>query len=435
LVRKVPHYQKIRFQKLFIKGGRLIIPGCKITLNPGIYIDRGRIVKPFALNCSQILILELKDSEYLSPGFIDLHAHLREPGNSESETIARGTLSAVAGGFCEVLCMPNTYPPVDRGSLVRYLINQGKKADNAKLLVIGAATKNRAGKELVSVEELRKAGVVALSDDGLPIGNDKLMYELLLLSREFNLPIINHCEVLALSKGGVINDGKIARKLGLPGIPDIAESIMVLRDIVLQERTQGILHLAHISTEKSVKIIRWAKKQGIRVSCETTPHYFTLTEEHCRHLDPYYKVSPPLRSKRDVEAIKEGLVDGTIDIIATDHAPWHMRYKKVPWIKARPGIIGFETAFSLGYEELVLKKYLSLENYIACLTQKPRKLIGRSLLVKEGDLALITIFDLAQNWLYREDRIFSRSVNSPFINKELKGKVTKVIIENKLFIF
>ncbi|MCS7258094.1 MAG: dihydroorotase, partial [candidate division WOR-3 bacterium] len=314
-------------------------------------------------------------------------------------------------------------------------INKARKAKNARVYVIGAATKNRAGKVLSPITKLIHAGVVALSDDGAPIENDILMHELLLISKKYNLPIINHCEVRALSRNGVINEGKVSKKLGLKGIPDIAESIMVLRDLMLQKEVQGILHFAHISTKKSVEVLRWAKKQGIKFSAETCPHYFTLTEEHCLKLDPNYKVSPPLRTKADIEAIKEALADGIINIIATDHAPWHSRYKNVRWEKARSGMIGFETAFSLGYEELVLKKYLSLENYIACLTQNPRMVLGRSLMLNAEDEALITIFDLSVTWKYTEKKIFSRSSNTPFLGRTFRGKITKVIIGDYLFTF
>ncbi|MEO0071935.1 MAG: dihydroorotase [candidate division WOR-3 bacterium] len=432
---KIPQYKKIKITELFISGGKLVLPGKKTINNPGIYITNGKISKGTPEGKKGVNILQLKDTEYIAPGFIDLHCHLREPGNPESETIERGSLSAVAGGFTEILCMPNTNPPLDNPKLVKQVITKARRTENARVYVIASATKNREGKVLSPVKSLIRAGAVALSDDGAPIEDDRLMYKLLLLSKEYRLPIINHCEVRALSRNGTINDGKISKKLGLKGIPDIAESIMVLRDLILQTHTGGILHIAHVSTKKSVEVLRWAKAQGIRFTAETCPHYFTLTENYCAGLDPNYKVSPPLRTKADVEAIKEALADGIIEVIATDHAPWHRRYKQSGWQKARPGMIGLETAFSLGYEQLVLKKYLSLEKFIACLTQNPRRILARSLTLEAGDDALITIFDLSIDWIYEKDLIFSRSSNTPFLGRSFKGKITKVIVNNYLFIF
>jgi dihydroorotase len=291
------------------------------------------------------------------------------------------------------------------------------------------------------------------------------MQSILEYCKTLDIPVINHCEVLELTKSGVMNEGKVSNRLGLKGIPDMAESIMVLRDVHLADLTEGRLHLAHISTKKSVDLIRWAKAQGIRVTAETCPHYFTLTENNCMGLNTNFKVSPPLRTKADVEAIKEGLADGIIDVIATDHAPWHISEKQVgccshrgtettekpkknkefplcppslrgkKWERAESGMIGFETAFSLGYQELVLKKYLSLEKYIACLTTKPAQLLKltKQAKITEGIPVAITIIDLNKTWTLSKENTLSKSKNSPFIGRKLKGKVEKVILKDRIF--
>jgi dihydroorotase len=361
--------------------------------------------------------------------------------------------------------MPNTNPPLDNPKIIKYIYNQSNKADNARVLVIGCATKNRAGRKIAGINAMVRAGIVAVSDDGSPIADSQLMQKLLEHCKILKIPVINHCEVLKLSKAGVMNQGKISKRLGLAGVPDNAESIMVLRDIILAEYTKSRVHIAHVSTKKSVDIIRWAKKRGVKVTAETCPHYFTLTEKDCLELDTNFKASPSLRTIADVEAIKEGLADGTIDAIATDHAPWHIS-KKNPlkprdstrltqnkenksvkicenlwlknicnWERAKSGMIGFETAFSLGYQELVLKKYLTLEKYIACLTTNPVQILN---LKDTGKIAVdmpaaITIFDLSKDWMLNIENIISKSKNSPFIDRKLKGIVEKVIVQDRIF--
>ncbi len=423
--------------KLIIRGGKIIIPDEKIIDNPDIYIENGIVkeIKSQKIKVKNTKIINLNKSQYMSPGFIDLHCHLREPGNTESETIKTGTLSAIAGGFATICCMPNTNPALDNAKIINEIYEKSEKANNTRVLVIGCATKNRAGKKIADLDSLVKAGVVAVSDDGSPITDSALMQKLLVRCKNLGIFPINHCEVLELSNAGVINEGRISRKLDLKGIPDSSESIMVLRDIVLADYTKSHIHIAHVSTKKSVDIIRWAKRRGIKISAETCPHYFTLTEDDCLGLNTNYKVSPPLRIKLDVEAIKEALIDGTIDAIATDHAPWHKSKKQVSWEIAKTGMIGFETAFSLGYQELVQKKYMALEKYIACLTKKPTQILGlkNAGQIREGEPTAITIFDLNKNWTPDEKNIISKSKNSPFIGKKLKGRIEKVIIQDQLF--
>lgn len=428
--------RKRYFKKLILRGGRIIFPSVKIVSNPDIYIESG-IIKKIGSTClEEAEVITLGKDKYISPGFIDMHCHLREPGNTKSETIKTGTLAAIAGGFTKVCCMPNTNPPLDNPKIVKHLLNKAEQADNAEVAIIGCATKARAGKEVADIDKMVRVGIIAVSDDGSPISDALLMQKILIDCQKFNIPVINHCEVLSLSKFGMMNEGKISRKLGLKGIPDVSESIMVLRDIILAECTNSRVHIAHVSTKKSVDLIRWAKQKEIKVTAETCPHYFTLTDNDCARLNTNYKVSPPLKTKTDTEAIKEGLADGTIDVIATDHAPWHISGKQVKWERAKLGMIGFETAFSLGYEELVLKKYLSLEKYIACLTTGPAQALNleNSGKIEEGVPAQITIFDLNKCWVLSKDNIISKSKNSPFIGGKLKGKVEAVILKDKIFL-
>jgi len=450
---------------IILRGGKLVIPDVKIVDNPDIYIKKGIVQRIGKINQTTIPVMTLTKDQYISPGFIDMHCHLREPGNTESETIKSGTLSAIAGGFTLICCMPNTNPPIDNPRLVKYIYNQKNQANNAEVLVIGCATKKRSGKTIANINAMISAGIVAVSDDGSPISDSAVMQEILEHARKLGIFVIDHCEVLEMSDSGVINQGRISKKFGLKEIPDIAESIMVLRDIVLAEYTKSRVHIAHVSTKKSVDLIRWAKKRGVKITAETCPHYFTLTENDCLGLNTNFKVSPPLRNKADVEAVKQGLADGTIDVIATDHAPWHRSKKQIGpyshrgteftenpesyknlslcsltlrgknWEKAKSGMIGFETAFSLGYQELVLKKYLSLEKYIACLTTKPAQILNLKDAGKitEGIPAAITIFDLNKVWTLTVNNIISKSKNSPFIGRKLKGKVEAVILKDKIF--
>lgn len=449
---------KQTYKNLILRGGQLVIPGKKIITNPDIFIQTGVIRKIGKSQNNDALVIHLTDTEYISPGFIDLHAHLREPGFAKSETIKTGSLAALAGGFTRVCCMPNTKPAIDNPRLVKFIQSQAKKAEYAQVSLIGAVTKNRAGEKLVDLEAMVKAGVVAISDDGSPISNLEIMRNALLLSKKYNIPVINHCEILTLSKDGVINLGRVSRKLGLKGIPDTAESIMVLRDILLAEQTGGHIHIAHVSCQKSVEQISWAKKRGIRITAETCPHYFTLIDKACLSLNTNFKVSPPLRTKADVEAIKQALADGTIDAIATDHAPWYCKEKNPlelqistdeyrlrknrsnqstlrlhNWIKAKSGMIGFETAFSLGYQELVLKKYLTLEKYLSCLTVNPAQIINQTAQIAEEKKCSISIFDTSKSWIQTNTKIISKSKNSPFVGRRLKGKITRIILDNKIF--
>lgn len=401
-----------------------------------IYIEQGiikKIGKKLKIKGAQILNIK---GNYIAPGFIDLHTHLRQPGREDEETIATGAYAALAGGFTKVCCMPNTEPAIDTEGVVKFILQESARVGYASVLPVGAATKGRRGEEISEIGTLVAAGIVAISDDGDPISNSFVMRKALEYAKIFDLPVISHCEVKTLNASGVMNEGKVSTRLGLLGIPDIAEAAMVYEHILLADYTKSRLHIAHVSTKKSVEIIRWAKEKGISITAETAPHYFSLTDEMCLTFDTNYKVNPPLRTKTDVEAIKEALADGTIDVIATDHAPHLASEKEVEFDLAPFGMIGLETAFSLGYEELVTKKYLSLIDYIAKLTIEPAKVLKLDLpTITVGKTANLVVFDTKLKWPYQQEVIKSKSQNSPFVGRELQGKVLKVLIGNRLFEF
>ncbi len=431
----MPTGEKV-LDKVILVGGIIIDPIQKNQCQSDIYIERG-VIKKIGKNIKvkDAVILMVK-GEYIAPGFIDLHAHLREPGREDEETIKSGAYAALAGGFTKVCCMPNTEPALDNEGVVKFILQESERVGYASVLPVGAATKGRKGEEISEIGALVTAGVVAVSDDGDPISNPFVMRQVLEYAKIFDLPVISHCEVKDLSANGVMNEGVISTKLGLRGIPDIAEAAMVYEHILLADYTKSRLHIAHVSTKKAVEIIRWAKAKGVDITAETCPHYFTLTDEACATFDTNYKVNPPLRTETDVMAIKEALAEGTIDAIATDHAPHLTSEKEVEFDLAPFGMIGLETAFSLGYEALVTQKYLSLVDYIAKLTVEPAKVLKLAIpAIAINKHANFVIFDTKIKWTYQQTAIHSKSQNSPFIGKELNGKVLKVVIGNRLFEF
>ena len=369
---------------------------------------------------------------YVLPGLIDAHCHLRDPGYEYKEDIETGAASAAVGGFTAVACMPNTNPAADNAQIIRYIIDKAEGAGLVKVLPIGGITKGLRGEELSEMGELKFAGAVAVSDDGMPVASPSMMKKALLYSKVFDLPVISHCEDLDLADGGDMIEGVVSMELGLRGIPSISESVQVARDILLSEYTGTPVHIAHVSTEGSVNIIRNAKSQGVRLTCETCPHYFTLTEEACRDYDTNAKVAPPLALSSDVAAIKAGLADGTIDIIATDHAPHHKDEKNVEFSRAARGMVGFETAFSLAYTHLVLTGVLTLKQLAEKMSLNPARLFhiadtgagGMSV----GKPANLTIIDPGRSFVVEPENFHSRSKNSPFGGFELKGAVMYTIV-------
>lgn len=369
---------------------------------------------------------------YVLPGLVDAHCHLRDPGYEYKEDIVSGTKSAARGGFTSIACMPNTNPAVDNAAVVRYIIEKSQKEGYVNVYPIGAITKGLEGNELSEMGIMREAGIVAVSDDGKPVMNSDVMKKALIYAGQFGLPVISHCEDLNLTDNGSMNEGLTSTILGLRGIPSASEDVMVSREIILSEYTNVPIHIAHVSTKVSVELIRQAKNRGIKITAETCPHYFTLTEEACRDYNTNAKMNPPLRSQKDLEAVIEGLKDGTIDIIATDHAPHHFDEKNVEFEKAANGIVGFETALALSYTELVEKEHLSLQQMIEKLTVNPAKMlkIDKGTL-EEGKTADLILVDFDNEYKVDVSKFVSKGKNSPFDGFKVKGRVMMTIVGGK----
>lgn len=370
---------------------------------------------------------------WILPGLIDAHCHLREPGFEYKEDIASGTRSAAAGGFTGVACMPNTLPAIDNAAMVQYIKLKADSEGLVRVHPIGAITKGRKGESMVEMGDMKKAGAVALSDDGDPVSDPRAMRLALEYAKQFDLPIISHCEDKSLVAQGVMNEGYISTILGLDGITRAAEEVMVARDVILSEITGARLHIAHVSTKGSVEILRQGKKRGVPVTCETAPHYFSATDQWVEGYDTNTKVNPPLRTQEDVEAIKEGLKDGTIDIIATDHAPHHRDEKEVEYNLAASGISGFETAFSLSYTHLVDTGVLSIEELVKKLSTIPAKILGiQGGVLDIGMPADITIVDINREYRVNKDEFYSKGKNTPFHGERVKGKVVYTIVDGEI---
>jgi len=423
---------------LLIHGGHIIDPSQGIDEIGSLLITKGKIswlgrgeVTPPQPNYAVLHARRL----IVCPGFVDLHCHLRQPGFEEKETIATGTQAAAKGGFTTICCMPNTNPPLDNQTTVDYVKSTAATEGVVRVLPIGCISKGRKGQELAPMDELASAGVIGYSDDGDPAANSRLMRQALEHSRALDLPIIDHCEDKALSEGGVMNEGIISNKLGLRGIPAAAEEIIVARDLALAELTGGRLHIAHASTEGSVDLIRRAKKKGIKVTAEVTPHHLTLTEEKVICYDTSAKVNPPLRTKRDIQALIQGLKENVIDIIATDHAPHTEADRLCEFTLAPSGISGFETALG-SLMSLVHDKQLSLVTLISKLTCEPARIIGNKYdklgTLTVGASADITIFDPDWEWIVDTKDFASKGKNTPLAGSRFKGKVMATISQGKL---
>jgi dihydroorotase len=417
---------------LLIKGGRVIDPG-RYGGEGDVLIEGNKIVSvgrnlPMPSGCEVIDARGL----LVLPGFVDLHVHFREPGFEYKETIASGSAAAVAGGFTTVCCMPNTNPVNDNQAVTEFIIERGRVAGLANVLPIGAITKRSEGKELAEIGDLRRSGCVAISDDGKPVMNSLVMRRAMEYALAFDLTVVDHCEDLNLAEGGCMNEGLVSTELGLPGMPAAAEDVMVARNLLLAELTGARIHLAHISTVGSVRMVREAKARGIRVTAEACPHHFTLTEEVVRGYNTHAKMNPPLRTSEDVRAIKEGLRDGTIDVIATDHAPHAAQEKQQDFTEAPFGIVGLETALPLTLS-LVDEGVLSLEQAVTKLTAAPAAAFG----LPKGTLAVgadadVALVDPSAQWQVDPSLFRSKSRNTPFAGWKVKGRVQMTIVGGRV---
>jgi len=418
---------------ILIKNGRVIDPKTRFDRIADILIEGNKIQKiERNLKVEGAKIIDASGM-IVSPGFIDLHCHLRDPGRPDEETIESGAKAAIAGGFTTICCMPNTEPPIDNEGIVNYIIKEAQRVNLCRVYPIGTITKKREGKEISEFGELIKAGVKGFSDDGNTVGDARVLRYAMEYSKIFNATIFEHPLDESLSKGGVMNEGEISTRLGLPGSPTIAEELIVARDLMLSKFTGAKLHLCHISTRGSVELIRRAKKEGIDVTCETCPHYFFFNDRVLETYNTNYKVNPPIRSEIDRRAIIEGLRDGTIDCISTDHAPHTQAEKELEFISAPFGMIGLETALSLVIMQLInVEKFTWLE-VIDKLTYKPAQVLKEKLgVLKEGAIADITIINPNIKWQYKPENIKSKSKNSPFLNKELIGRAEYVIVNGEI---
>jgi dihydroorotase len=425
-------------KSLFIQSGRIIDPSQKIDEVGSLLITEGKIswlgkgeATPPQPDCDVLSARGL----VICPGFIDLHCHLRQPGFEEKETIASGSRAAARGGFTTVCCMPNTNPPLDNQTAVEYVKSKAASEGVVRVLPIGCISKGRKGEELAEMGDLASAGVVGFSDDGEPVLSAYIMRQALDYSRAFDLPIIDHCEDKALTEGGQMNEGIVSTRLGLRGIPNAAEDIIVARDLALAPLTGGRLHIAHVTTEGAVELIRRAKEKGIRVTAEATPHHLTLTEERIIGYDINAKVNPPLRTEQDIKALIQGLNDNTIDIIATDHAPHTEADKLCEFGLAPFGISGFETALG-SLMGLVHDEQITLVSLIAKLTCEPARIIGNKH-GRLGTLAIgapadVTVFDPNLEWVVDTKNFASKGRNTPLAGERLKGKVIATIHQGNL---
>jgi dihydroorotase len=432
---------------LLIRGGHIIDPSQGINQVGDLLIAEGKIVQiGGTVIPSPSLSVILSKAQNLDasglvvcPGFIDLHCHLREPGFEDKETIATGTKAAAIGGFATVCCMANTEPPLDTPAAVDWVKQKASKDSLVAVLPIGCITKGRKGEELTDMAELAESGVVAFSDDGNPLASSQIMHRAMEYSRDLGLPIIDHCEDKTLSDNGIMNEGRVSAKLGLKGIPAAAEEAMVARDLTLAKRTRARLHIAHASTKGSVELIRRAKEEGVSVTAEVTPHHLTLTEERIMgkaSKEPFAnaKVNPPLRTKEDIEALIEGLKDGVIDAVATDHAPHTLADKICGLGLAAFGISGFETALGC-LMGLVHEGKIDLTMLLSKLTCEPAKAIGRNGELgtfKAGTPANITILDPDREWIVDSRNFASKGKNTPYDGYKFKGKVMATIANGKI---
>lgn len=419
---------------LLVKNGRVLDPATGIDAQMDVLLDGERIAE--IAPTGKIAVgkeAEVFDATGLivAPGFIDLHAHLREPGQESSETVETGTRAAARGGFTAVCCMPNTKPVNDNASVTRFILDRAKISASVRVWPIGAASTGSKGESIAEIAAMKQAGIVAVSDDGRPIATAKLARQVMEYCHSLDLPVVEHAEDVSLAAGAVMREGVTSTRLGLPGMPAAAESVCVARDVQLAELTDARLHIAHLSAKASLEQVRWAKQRGLRVTCEVTPHHFTLTDEDVQY-DSRYKMNPPLAAREDREALLGGLADGTVDAIATDHAPHEPALKEVEFDRAPFGITGFETGLALALEQLVHTGRISLLRMVELFTNGPAKVLGLERKLAAGQPPDLTIFSTDWTWAFRTCESASKSRNSPFDGRTFVGGPMATIVAGRV---
>ncbi|PYT72623.1 MAG: dihydroorotase [Acidobacteria bacterium] len=419
---------------LVIKNGRVIDPATNTDAPRDILIDGDKIAEvaqPGSLHA--VPGAEVFDAAGLivAPGFIDLHAHLREPGQESSETIETGTRAAARGGFTAVCCMPNTRPVNDNASVTRFILDRAKATGSVRVWPIGAASVGSKGEAISEIAGMKEAGIVAVSDDGKPIATAKLARQVMDYCRSLDLPVIEHAEDVSLAAGALMREGVTSTRLGLRGMPAAAEAVCVARDVQLAKLTGARLHIAHLSAKDSLEQVHWAKALGLGVTCEVTPHHFTLMDEDVTY-DSRFKMNPPLAAREDRKALLEGLADGTVDAIATDHAPHEPALKDVEFDRAPFGILGFETALALALEQLVHRGRVSLTRLVELFTTGPARVLQVARRIWPGQPADLTIFSFDSPWTYNVQESPSKSRNSPFDGRKFKGGPVATIVAGRV---
>ena len=420
---------------LLIKNGRVLNPATKTDAAMDVLLDGERIAEVAEAGklSERAKNAEVFDAAGLivAPGFIDMHVHLREPGQENSETIETGTLSAARGGFTAVCCMPNTKPVNDNASVTRFIMDRAKAGASVRVWPIGAASVGSKGEAIAEIAAMKQAGIVAVSDDGKPIATAKLARQVMDYCRSLDIPVIEHAEDVSLAAGAVMREGVTSTRLGLAGMPAAAESVCVARDVQLAELTGARLHIAHLSARGSLDQVRWARSRGLHVSCEVTPHHFTLIDEDVQY-DSRFKMNPPLAAREDRDALLAGLADGTVDAIATDHAPHEPALKDVEFDRAPFGILGFETAIALSLEQLVHRRRISLMRMVELFTTGPARVLRMERTLAAGEPADVTIFSTDHAWIYDVKDSPSKSRNSPFDQREFKGAPMATVVAGRI---
>lgn len=418
-------------EKLIIKNARVIDPSQSIDRISDIVIENGKI-KSICENADEYGF-DVIDAKGLvaAPGLVDMHVHLRDPGFTYKEDILTGCNAAAAGGVCSLVCMPNTKPVCDSVETVKYIKEKAKNA-SAKVYPVAAITASMSGGALTDFKALKEAGAVAVSDDGRPVENAKMMMDAIALANKTDMAIISHCEDLSIINGGIINDGEVSRKLGVKGMNRASEDYITAREMILAETVDADIHIAHVSTKGSAELIRQAKQRGVKVTCETAPHYLMMTEEKLLSRDADYRMNPPLRCESDMKAMIEAVRDGTVDVIATDHAP-HSEEEKSDFLKSPNGVIGMETSLSAALTCLVHTGVLTLSQLIEKMSYNPAKIVGIDAgTLKDGKCADVVLFDPDEEWVVKKDKLHGKSKNCVFKDMTLKGKVKMTLLDGRV---